>query len=329
MNIKKATTEDREKYITFLQSIPHTPFLQSWSWGDFQESLGNKVARYDIEHDSTVVGVFQVIEKHVPLLKQTYLYIPYGPVMHHGHHVATQEMFEVLKKDFPEAVFLKIEPFDDQLSKDLQTQKTERLQPGKTLVIDLSQSEEGLQKSMHQKTRYNIRLSQKNGLSLSVNENTVEALQLIHETSKRQGYKDQGTEYYKKMHSFFGETERETVTHIYSVWSGEDILASGLFIDFAGTRTYLFGGSSTTHKNLMAPYLLHWQAIRDAQSMGMKMYDFWGLETSKGTDAGFVKFKRGFGGTEKIYPHAFDLVQKKAAYLKYKTAKLIQKLKVF
>ena len=82
--------------------------------------------------------------------------------------------------------------------------------------------------------------------------------------------------------------------HIYKSIYQNKLLASAIFIDFGKTRTFLFGGSSAQDKNVMAPYLLHWQAILDAKNAGMKFYDFWGTETAKGEVPGFVRFKLGF-----------------------------------
>ena len=42
----------------------------------------------------------------------------------------------------------------------------------------------------------------------------------------------------------------------------------------------------------MAPYLLHWQAITDAQAKQLRSYDFGGSETAGGaSDLGFNRFK--------------------------------------
>ena len=65
------------------------------------------------------------------------------------------------------------------------------------------------------------------------------------------------------------------------------------------TATYLFGASDYEYRNLMAPHLLQWQAIKDAKDKDLWFYDFWGAapEGSEGKLsqwAGFTRFKKGF-----------------------------------
>ena len=86
------------------------------------------------------------------------------------------------------------------------------------------------------------------------------------------------------------------------------LVVSAVMVDFGEIRTFLFGGSSEMHKNVMASYLLHWQAMLDAKNAGLKEYDFWGIETSSGETPGFVRFKLGFGGAAKEYGGAWDAV---------------------
>jgi len=104
------------------------------------------------------------------------------------------------------------------------------------------------------------------------------------------------------------------------------LLASAIYLDFGKTRTFLFGGSSSEDKNVMAPYLLHWQAMLDAKNLGMIFYDFWGTETASGKVPGFVRFKLGFGGGEKIYSGAHDLVVKPGLYWLYRTVRILYRM---
>ena len=115
-------------------------------------------------------------------------------------------------------------------------------------------------------------------------------------------------------------------------------------VDFGQTRTYLFGGSSSEHKNVMAPYLLHFQALRDAQSQGLKFYDFWGIETAGGDSPGFARFKLGFAprsSSESAIPQlgsafasgqveyggAYDLVLRRFWYKAYSLLRMFYNLR--
>jgi len=187
---------------------------------------------------------------------------------------------------------------------------------------------------MHHKTRYNIKVAQKHGVEIkdefdiSIGHGLFfdEALKLILETSKRQGFSTFGSDYYKKLVDFFALQQRADLKlHIYKAIFQNQLLATAIIIDFGDTRTFLFGGSSEFHKNVMAPYLLHFHAMIDAKHQGLKFYDFWGIETSSGETPGFVRFKLGFGGTQREYAGAHDLVNHTLLYKIYSGIRVINK----
>ena len=94
---------------------------------------------------------------------------------------------------------------------------------------------------------------------------------------------------------------------MYKALYGKELLATGIMVDYANVRTYVYGGSSENRRQFMAPYLLHWQAIADAHEAGMTYYDLGGTETSSGSRQGFSRFKDGFNGTAANLPGAYDL----------------------
>jgi len=90
--------------------------------------------------------------------------------------------------------------------------------------------------------------------------------------------------------------------------------------------TYLHGASSRTYRELQAPYLLHWQAIKAAQNSGLKVYDFWGIDPGDASHpdwAGFTRFKTGFNKLKVIYPGTFDYPYSRLIYQAYKLGQFI------
>ena len=96
-------------------------------------------------------------------------------------------------------------------------------------------------------------------------------------------------------------------------------------IDHGFTRTYLFGGSDNEFRQIMAPYALHWQAMRDARAAGATVYDWWGAETATGTTPGFVTFKLRWGGTKKFYAGARDVVLNSRWYVAYNALRKVNR----
>lgn len=356
MELVELSSTDKESYNQFVAAQPSGSFLQSWEWGQWQESLGRQVERLMISRGAgsrfagkdergETAGVIQLIK--MPLsMKKFYLYAPYGPVLAGGEQGSEKLKVESLKwenelrQKFSDAVFIRIEPKSAEIiNHKSKIIKSSNIQPAKTLLIDLNKTEAELLGKMHHKTRYNIKVAQKHGVviqdefAISVGHGLFyeEALKLITNTAKRHQFITYNQNYYKGLVDFFALQKSDVKLHIYKAIHQGNLLASAIMIDFGTTRTFLFGGSLDKDKNVMAPYLLHWQAIKDAQLHGLKIYDFWGIETAAGDTPGFVRFKLGFGGQEVSYAGAYDLVQNRKWYAVYKigrkTNKIFGKLK--
>ena len=64
-----------------------------------------------------------------------------------------------------------------------------------------------------------------------------------------------------------------------------------------------YGASSAAGAAGRANYLVKWEAIRASRERGMRRYDMWGTE-----GAGLAEFKASFGGYERGYIGAWELV---------------------
>lgn len=323
MNFLTLTESSRDTYEQFI-AAERGSFLQTWAWGDFQSSLNQKVFRFALQENNELKLLAQFIEQTIPHLGGKYLYAPYGPV---GDLTLTPELIKAIRKQHPDYWFIRIEPQHEapRIGK-----KTLRIQPGKTLLTNLTKPEDELQARMHTKTRYNIKVAKKHGVTIeqlpATHEQLQLALNLISETSVRQGFTDHPKTYYKKIAGLNNQNNEHLTVRVYvSVYQGQ-FLNCAIIVDSHDTRTYLFGGSSDKHKNVMAAYLLHWQALLDAKSAGRKFYDWWGIETSTGKVSGFTRFKLGWPGQEVSYPTPQDVVLKPVHYLVYKFLRQINRL---
>jgi peptidoglycan pentaglycine glycine transferase (the first glycine) len=341
MQLVEVLESQKATYNNFVATAESGSFLQSWEWGQWQKNLGRETYRFFLTDNSEITGAIQLIKMPLPFGKY-YLYAPYGPVVGGKLEILNSKLetiFKELKFKFPDAVFFRFEfkGFSDFVfrASDLSFKKTLNIQPAKTLIIDLNKSEEQLLADMHHKTRYNIRVAQKHGVeikdefSVSIGNGLFakEAVALIFQTSKRQGYKGYGIDYYEKMIDALAikNVSLGLKLHIYKAIYNSKLLASAIMIDFGKTRTFLFGGSADENKNVMAPYLLHYKAMLDAKTLGLNFYDFWGVETSKGEVPGFVRFKLGFGGIVKQYAGAYDSFSKSLSYGLYKIFRKIKR----
>lgn len=319
---------DRPALNTLIAQQPLNPFLQSWTWGDFQSAIGRHIWRLGAYENGQLVGAALVVE-HQLMLGRSYLYCPRGPM---AASVAAFQAMVIAIADLGRqqgAMYAKIDPgrYDFELPDDAFTSEFvmgTTLQPRTTLLLDLRPTAEQLLAAMHQKTRYNIRLAEKKGVTVrwSVSDADIDFfLSLMHATAERQNIRLHSDRYYHTMI----QTLHQTAKGELAIASLEGVpLAANLVIWHGQTATYLHGGSSDAQKEVMSPYLLQWRTIERAKEMGCTTYDFWGIAPPGAVGhrwAGITRFKEGFGGDLFEFPPAANAVLKQQWYLAYRFAK--------
>jgi lipid II:glycine glycyltransferase (peptidoglycan interpeptide bridge formation enzyme) len=270
--------------------------------------LGRKVWRVD----STLVV------KHDLPFGKSYLYAPQCGADFLSKSFI-KKIKEIAKKEG--AIFFKIEPSKETKKttelKKLGFKKGQIIQPDKTSILDISDSEEKILRGMHHKTRYNIKLAEKKGVIVkqSNSEKDLEEFwRLLQQTTKRDGFNSHPKEYYRKLLKIPNVT-------LFLALSKEKVVATNIVAFHKEQGIYLHGTSDYKYRNLMAPYLLQWKQIVEAKEQGCLEYDFWGIDEKKWP--GVTRFKRGFQGQEVFYLGAYDLVFQKIWYWIYKIARKI------
>ncbi len=311
-------------------------FLQSWEWGEFQEKAGFKIFRLGAEENGKLVAVATLIKKPL-FFGKSYFYCPRGPVMNYELRITNYELFFEAIKDLAikeNCVFLRFEP-DVELQSKIKNQKSKifrtlDVQPSKTIILDLLQSEDELLKNMHPKTRYNIRLAEKKGVEIREAEPKEfnDFWCLLDDTCKRDGFRVHEGEYYDKMLSLECKRKENEKTSLniklfFAVYNSR-VIAANIVGFFGDTATYIHGASGNESRNVMAPYLLQWETIKLAKRLGYRHYDFYGIDEKKWP--GVTRFKRGFGGREAGYPGTFDMVFDKKWYNAYKVMRRVRRV---
>ncbi len=184
------------------------------------------------------------------------------------------------------------------------------IQPEATRLLTIAEPEETILASMHQKGRYNITVARKNGVTIRKGDlSDLESFyRLLKGTGGRDGFRISHKSHYTRFlcdlrGSFILLAEYEGVA-----------IAGLLGVVHGTTGFYYYGASSYAHRNLMAPYLLQWEAIRLCKGLGCTHYDLLGVSPdTAGYDdpwRGITDFKRKFGGTVIAYPPEQSLVLK-------------------
>jgi peptidoglycan pentaglycine glycine transferase (the first glycine) len=307
-----------DQWNALVAKAPGGSFLQSWEWGEFQRELGIPYWRLTADD-----GVALVLRRNLAA-GQGWLYIPRGPASAEapaGKPVLDQ-IQELAAKQ--KVLFLRTEPSAPPAGK--WRKADHNVQPAHTVVLDVTKTEEELLAGMHQKTRYNINLARRHGVTarFSTAAEDIEAfLRLSREVSERGQFHFHPDAYYRAMHRALSPTG------VFEIAVAEHAgvpLAAHLLISFAGTTTYVHGASSSAGRQHMAPHLLQWESIQRAKAQGAKHYDFFGIapaDASAPADkpdhpwAGITRFKLGFGGQRVDYPGAWDLILEPIGYWLY------------
>lgn len=309
---------------------PLQPFLQSWAWGEFQQSYGRRIWRRGAYDGQQLVGAMTLIE-HRLILGKTYLYVPRGPLAMNAAAASAllDAAIELGRKEG--VMFVKVDPplydFPYDLAAMAGYEPGTTLQEPNTLVLDLQATEAELLAAMHPKTRYNIRLAEKHGVKVrwsTSDEDHSKYLQLQKETAERQGIRLHPDRYYEMM---FKTLRDAGVGELVVAELDGQPLAINLIIWQAQTAVFNHGGSTQSRKEVMAPFLLQWASIKRAKERGMKVYDFRGI-APEGVPhhklSGVTRFKLGFGGRRVIYPGAFNAILDRPWWSMYRLAKKIR-----
>lgn len=292
--------------------------LQRWAWGAFKERHGWRVAR-----DAGDGFAVQVLLKRK--FGVTIGYVPRGPAVNWrdaGAVEACAGALDALCKREGAALAL-IEP-DATMSVGFDPKRygfsptNLSVQPLRTIIVPCGGDDDALLAAMKQKTRYNVRLAAKRGVT--VRQGGTDDLpafwSLLQATATRDAFGVHTLDYYADLLRFFPPPDRGA---LLCAEYGGAIVAAAILLRGGPTAIYLAGASSDTHREHMPTYALQYAALRWARDAGCTHYDLWGIPpTDEPPDAaqgsqrnvrdglwGVYRFKQGFGGEVVTYPGIF------------------------
>ncbi|MFH1620560.1 MAG: peptidoglycan bridge formation glycyltransferase FemA/FemB family protein [Patescibacteria group bacterium] len=324
--MKLIRIEQKNEWEAFQAHQPYSQFLQSWIWGEFSASLGKPVMRLALVEDEGSWLIAIQMEYRLRKFGTGYWFAPRGPVFssllsleekRKALFALTEELLKI--KDLrKKTLFWRFEPVSELGNPEglvpLSFRRNSAQNPTSTLLLKLAPSLPEIQKQMHEKTRYNIRVAERHGVSvrLAHTEKDVETfLDLMDQTAARDNFIQHPRSYIKKMYEYL---KTNNMSRIRLAELEGRVLSANLEIAYGDTVTYLYGTSSSEYRNVMAPYALHWNAIQEAKALGYQNYDFWGLNPwskamyyYKPSWEGITRFKLGWGGERVDLVGTWDL----------------------
>jgi lipid II:glycine glycyltransferase (peptidoglycan interpeptide bridge formation enzyme) len=317
MIIKEIT--DKEEWERFLEKCPEKTFLDSWNWGEFQASRGFKIWRLGAFDGSGLQGLALIVK--IKARRGTYLLIQHGPViLSLGKEKVFKSFLEEMEKVGKRegASFVRMNPLWQRISENEELLKRSGLRAAPmhanaydaTWKLDISKSEEELLKGMRKTTRYIIHQIEKNkDITVEKSEDLKTYQDLNREVGKRQKFVPFSDEYIRDEYEIFKKDGQALL--LFGKYKNE-VVAGALLIFYQGVGYYHQAASLSKYAKLSVPYLLQWEAIKEAKRRGCVSYDFWGYVDPKKNPnhpwAGPTLFKMGYGGEVSEYVRTQDYI---------------------
>ncbi len=325
-----------------------SPFLQSWEWGEILKREGKEVERLGVYEGADLIATLQVAYVHT-ILGWRYAFVPWGPVFVQtpvGTTTGKPEAYRALTNYFKQkqCIFYRIEP--EVISKNVTSlKKVKDVEARQTLILSLAKSPEDIFKDFLKETRYSVRMAEKKEVVVTEHKDAQLLIALLGETAKRQSFRLHPSKHYHEI------IASPLSFQLIAEHEGKAV-ATGVFLVYGTTCTYLFGAQEYEKRSLSAQYLVLFEAIKKAKSMGCSYFDFYGVAPATlppwkiepmnmyapgvmvdyaydGThsEAGFTQFKLGFGGQVEYTIGTWDVVVRETFYFVYIFLRWVHRLR--
>lgn len=333
MEIKEIN--NKEEWEKFLEGCEEKTFFDSWNWGEFNLEMGNKIWRLGVANDKGLIATALVLK--IKAKRGTFLFIPHGPALLKGiSFEGKKRVLEALllslrgiaKQD--KASFIRISPLFElnKENQDLFSKLGFMESPmhassyESTWKLDLTMPEEELLKNMRKTTRYLIRKVRDNKDVKIIKSNDLKDVAVYQKLNKavsiRQGFIPFSEELIKKEFEIFSQDKQAL---IFLGKYNSEMVAGAIVIFWQGIGFYHQAASLGKFAKFSIPYLLQWEAIKEAKKRGCMLYDFWGFTDPKKFPkhpwAGPTLFKMGFGGHRIEYVKTQDFVVSNKYWINY------------
>jgi peptidoglycan pentaglycine glycine transferase (the first glycine) len=315
MRTRQVGEGERRRFDAFVAEHPTGGVLQSWAWGDIRKRQGWDAVRLAVEDQGGGVrGAASVLVRELPL-GGSILYLPRGPVLDYTDAPALDAMASALRRlaEKRHGILVKVDPYvtppDPRVRGALlrlgfrvghRRGRFDGLQPRFCCIVDLAGGADAILARLHSKTRYNIRLAARRGVTVERcgRDKLPLFYRLLMETCERDGFRERAYRYFEQV--WDGLAPGGHIHLFVASAQGRD-LAAAVVITFGRKAVYLYGASSGELRQFMAPYAVQWSAIRFCMEQGCTTYDMTGVpkRLEPGEHGyGLWRFKRGFCGNQ-------------------------------
>ncbi len=273
---------------------------QLWGWGETKGMHGWSVDRVLVNDGAETVGCAQLLIRRLPMPFRALVYIPRGPMCSADQAAAVLEELGGYASARHGGVALSIEPDWDAESPFAEAVAAAGFKASantvlipRTLILDLSKSDDELMADMSKSTRANIRKAMRSEVDFRKVKTDAELEQVLgiyHETAARAGFGIHEDRYYRDIFNNMGDG-----SPIIGAFDGEKVLAFVWLARSGATAFELYGGVSAEGQKQRVNYGVKWAALTAMREDGCRRYDFNGL-----LNDGISDFKKQFAKHENL-----------------------------
>lgn len=307
--VARPSTSPADAWDAALARWPHAHLLQTHGWGAVQAATGWTVHRLRVDAGGGHLLPVTALSSPVVPGAPPRLYVPRGPACAPADAGAWEAALDALEELSARlrAVSVTVEP--NAASEDAGLisarlgpgwERIDPVQPAHTAVVDLSGGEEAVLARMRPKGRYNVRLAERRGVEVEkvadIDLAAARLARLCAATERRQGIVLPSAAHLRLV-----LTALPGSTVVLATVEGE-VVSGALVAPFADEAVYLYGGSSSRHRERQPSALVQYAAMRTAAAAGCSRYDLWGIPPPAAEDHpwhGLRQFKLNLGGVER------------------------------
>jgi peptidoglycan pentaglycine glycine transferase (the first glycine) len=326
MELKIIKENERQLFNDFMAHGPKGHVLQSYEWGEVKRRTGWQPLRFLLMDGKKPVAGISILKRRIPIpgLNKCIFYAPRGPVADFTDKKTLETLVSNIKTLAQRhgAIMLKIDPDikapdseADALLKSLDFvpreggTNFEGVQPKFVFRLSLDKTLDEIFASFKPKTRYNIRLSARKGVTVKEGQrdDLKPFYEILQETSIRDRFLIRGYDYFETL---WDELVGKGLAKLFMAEYEGRYIAGTLAFIFGDKAWYIYGASANEHRNVMPNYALQWEMIRWAKGQGCTMYDFRGVSGDISPDNplyGLYRFKKGFNGEFTEFIGEYDL----------------------
>ncbi len=307
----------------FLRGRPGGHHVQTSMWAEVKATVGWEPFRVVAHADGSIVGGAQILTRRIGSVGRIG-YVANGPVALTAsvHDLVLDEIEKLARAK--RIRHLTIQPplvgaiaFDPVRRGYLPS--STHVVPAATAIVDLDQDTESMLASFHRKTRYNVRVSGRKGIS--VRQGSRDDLTIYHsmlrETATRQGFNPFPLRYYEAMWDRLhphGHLRLAVAEHDEAPVSAQIAVGFG---DTVVNKMSVWSGREGSRRPNEA---IQWSAMRWAAHQGYRFYDLEGISPvaaealltgsplPDSLDQTVTSFKLGFNGRPLVAPNAHDFI---------------------